>query len=242
MAQRPKTRTGSKTKTRSKTRTGSAGSGRASGARSARRKTAHAAEATGGQQTSDIRSRLHDALMSQLATIGWRDLSYADIVDSAGLSLATAYRVYRSKIGVLGGFVSEIDQQLLVTLEADPLDGNTRDKLFDLIMRRLDLQQGNKPAIDGLLRDLTRSPGEALCIADRLGRSMSLMLEMAGVSTSGLRGFVRTQALTGLYMHVLRTWLKDESEDAAKTMALLDKRLDQAERLLGLMKHRSRDK
>jgi AcrR family transcriptional regulator len=242
MAQRPKTRTGSKAKTRSKARTGSAGSGGASGAKSARRKTARAAERPGSQQTGDIRSRLHDALMSQLATIGWRDLSYAEIVDSAGLSLASAYRVYRSKIGVLGGFVSEIDQQLLATLEADPLDGNTRDKLFDLIMRRLDLQQGNKPAIDGLLRDLSRSPGEALCVADRLGRSMSLMLEMAGVSTSGLRGLVRTQALTGLYLHVLRSWLKDESEDAAKTMALLDKRLDQAERLLGLLKHRSRDK
>ncbi|WP_379990732.1 hypothetical protein [Dongia soli] len=136
----------------------------------------------------------------------------------------------------------EIDQQLLGTLEADALDGTTRDKLFDLIMRRLDLQQANKAALDGLFRDLSRSPADALCVADRLGRSMGLMLEMAGISTSGLRGFLRTQSLVGLYMHVLRTWLKDDSEDAAKTMALLDKRLDQTERLLGLLKRRDRDK
>jgi AcrR family transcriptional regulator len=173
-----------------------------------------------------------------LPTTGWRDLSYAQIVEAAGVSLAAAYQVYRSKLGVLGGFVREIDQQMLSTLEADPLDGTARDKLFDLIMRRLDLQQDNKAALDALLHDLSRSPADALCVADRLTRSMALMLEMAGIPTDSLRGFLRTQALVGLYLHVMRTWVKDESDDAAKTMALLDKRLDQAERLLGLLRPR----
>ena len=188
----------------------------------------------------NVRARLHEALLNQIAAIGWHDLSYAQIVEAAGVSLPAAYRLYRSKIGVLAGVSSDLDQRLLSGLEDDPLDGTARDKLFDLIMRRLDLQEANKAAIDRLLRDLPHSPAEVLCVAGRLDRSIGLMLELAGVSVSGFRGLVRIKALTGVYLHVLRSWLKDESVDSATTMALLDKRLDQIERLLGLLKHRDR--
>ncbi|MET1026266.1 MAG: TetR/AcrR family transcriptional regulator [Dongiaceae bacterium] len=211
--------------------------------KSARPKSARAAAGTGTrheESTQDVRKRLHEALLSQVAAIGWRDLSYAQVVKAAGVSLPAAYRLYRSKSGVLAGLSSEIDQRLLGGLEEDPLDGTARDKLFDLIMRRLDLQEANKAAIEGLLHDLPRSPAEALCVVGRLNRSIGLMLELAGVSVSGIGGLMRIKALTGLYLHVLRSWLRDDTADSATTMALLDKRLDQIERLLGLLKYRDR--
>jgi hypothetical protein len=112
--------------------------------------------------------------------------------------------------------------------------------LFDLIMRRLDLQEANKAALEHLLRELPRNPAEALCIAGRLNRSMALMLDLSGISTSGIRGLLRVKGLTGLYLHVVRAWLGDDTEDSATTMALLDKRLNQAERLFGLLHRRER--
>jgi hypothetical protein len=39
------------------------------------------------------------------------------------------------------------------------------------------------------------------------------------------------QALTALYLFVLRTWLGDDGDDHAKTMAALDKGLKRAEML-----------
>jgi hypothetical protein len=60
------------------------------------------------------------------------------------------------------------------------------------------------------------------------------MLEAAGVSAAGLRGRLRRQLLTGLYLSVLRVFLDDDSSDLARTMALLDQRLRWGESWLGL--------
>ncbi len=189
-----------------------------------------------GTDHRDSAQRLRDSLLAQLATIGWRDLTFADIVSASGVSMADAYRIYQSKLGVLRGVAQATDQAVLQSLTTDPLDGSPRDRLFDLIMRRLDQNSGHKPALSALLHDLRRHPAEAACLTARLERSMSLVLDLAGLSNSGLRGTLRAKALTGLYLHVLRRWLKDESADSAATMALLDKRLDQVERLLGFIR------
>jgi len=41
--------------------------------------------------------------------------------------------------------------------------------------------------------------------------------------------------LMAIHVDVLRTWLKDDSEDQAKTMAALDRRLGQANHLMATL-------
>jgi AcrR family transcriptional regulator len=174
--------------------------------------------------------------MAQVAAMGWRDLSYADIVAAADVPLAEAYRAYQTKMGILRGVVQATDQAMLESLVSDPLDGTARDRLFDLIMRRLDQHAEHKAAFSALLRDLRRQPAEALCLTARIERSMALLLDLATVPSLGLRGALRAKALGALYLHIFGHWLKDESADSASTMALLDKRLDQLEHLLGFLR------
>jgi AcrR family transcriptional regulator len=225
MAKRPASKSAT-SRAKTATRTAKAGTARAS------RKTQSAKAASAPHDAGHL---LHQALLAQLATIGWRDLSFADIVAAAGLSMADAYRIYQSKLGILRGLALATDQAVLQSLTDDPLDGSPRDRLFDLIMRRLDQYADHKAALSNLLHDLQRHPAEAACLAARLERSMSLTLDLAGLSASGLRGILRTKGLTALYLLVLRRWLTDDSADSAATMALLDKRLDQAERIMGFI-------
>lgn len=187
----------------------------------------------------DVGAALRSALLTEMATLGWRHLTFSDIVVAAGVPLADAYRVYQSKMGVLLGVVGATDRALLEGLDQEPLDGSPRDRLFDLIMRRFDLHGEHKTAFSALLRDLRHHPLEALCLTARVERSMALLLDLAGVPSSGLRGLLRVKALGALYLHVFGRWLKDESADSASTMALLDKRLEQVERALGFI-HRVR--
>jgi hypothetical protein len=63
---------------------------------------------------------------------------------------------------------------------------------------------------------------------------MAWMLEASGVSCAGWRGLARTHLLTGIYLSVLRVWLDDDSADAMKTMAALDRRLRGAASWLGV--------
>lgn len=189
-----------------------------------------------GSPSAETGKRLREAFLAQLSTMGWRDLSYADVVAAAQVPLAEAYQIYRTKMGVLRGVVQATDQAILESLAGDPLDGSPRDRLFDLIMRRLDQHGADKAAFSALLRDMRRQPVEALCLTARIERSMALLLDLATVPSNGLRGAIRVKALGALYLHVFRHWLNDESEDSASTMALLDKRLDQADRVLGFLR------
>lgn len=61
---------------------------------------------------------------------------------------------------------------------------------------------------------------------------MATMLEAAGLSASGCRGMLRVKGLSAIYLSSLKVWLKDESQDMAKTMAALDKKLNQADGLV----------
>ena len=188
----------------------------------------------------DPKAALREALLRMVAAGGWRSLSYAEIAKDAGLSLAAAYEAYPSKAAILTGIGRDIDARLFASLEDDPLDGSVKDRLFDLIMRRLDVLSEHKEAYAALTWELPRTPLEAGCLMFQLRRSLANMLEAAGVSASGLRGAFRIEGLGAIYACALRVWLKDETADLSKTMAELDKRLGQIERCIGMTRRGTR--
>jgi len=173
---------------------------------------------------------LHEALLDLCATSGWRDLSLADITEAAGLDLATAHATYASKAALLIGLAQATDAAILASLAADPLEGNARDRLFDLLMRRFDRLQARRDAYLTLLHELPQTPLEAAALACQMRRSLRLMLEAAGISASGLKGGLRLNGLVAIHLAGLRAWARDDSADLARTMAEIDKRLSQAAR------------
>jgi len=110
------------------------------------------------------------------------------------------------------------------------LAGN--DAAFEVLMRRFDALQPYRKALASILLAQTRDPAGALAGLAALQRSMTWMLEAAGLEAEGLRGLARARGLTLLYLATLRTWLRDESLDLAKTMAALDGYLRRLEALL----------
>ena len=81
----------------------------------------------------------------------------------------------------------QVDRQVLAGLETGA-DESTRDRLFDLIMKRFDALAPYRDGLSAVARDAGRDPLAALCGLGQLARSMALMLEAAGVSSSGLAG------------------------------------------------------
>jgi hypothetical protein len=84
-----------------------------------------------------------------------------------------------------------------------------------------------------IAQDQLRDPLAACCGLGRLARSMAATLEAAGFSTTGCRGVLRIKGLSAIYLATLRVWLRDDSEDMAKTMAQLDKQLSRVDGFLG---------
>jgi AcrR family transcriptional regulator len=183
----------------------------------------------------DIPNQVIDAALALAAERGWRELNLADIAEAAKLPLSKVHPVYSSKAAILRGFTRRIDAAVLAAEEPDAGEGggegNARDRLFEVLMRRFDALKPHREALGNIVFDEARDPVSALCGLGRLERSMAAMLEAARLSAGGLRGGVRAKALGLTYLATLRVFLSDDSADLAATMAALDRNLGRLDRL-----------
>jgi hypothetical protein len=114
-------------------------------------------------------------------------------------------------------------------------DEPARDRLFDVLMRRLDAMTPHKTALRSLMRSAARHPGLALALNGLAVRSQQWMLTAAGISAAGPKGMLRAQGLALMFAGVVRTFLEDEDDDNARTMAALDQALTSGQRWSGLL-------
>lgn len=175
--------------------------------------------------------RILKAAMTLAAERRWRSVSLGEIAEASGASLAQLHAVFPSKSAILDALSEKIDAAVLAGGDAEIIGEPPRDRLLDVLMRRLEALAEFKPAIGSILRDTMCDPAAALCAGPRLMRSMTWSLEAAGIDSAGLRGRLRAKGLAAVYLSTLRVWLRDDSPDMGPTMSHLDRGLRRAERL-----------
>lgn len=163
---------------------------------------------------------------------GYAEVALAEIADAAGLSLADLLRQHPAKSALITAWLGRIDAAMLDAAKAAE-DETPRDRLFEVIMGRLDQLAPRKALIRKLGRAALRDPDLGCALALASQRALRWMLAAARIEAEGLRGFAIRRGLAVVYADTLRVWLADASDDAARTMAHLDKRLRQAASLLG---------
>ena len=110
-----------------------------------------------------------------------------------------------------------------------------RERLFDVLMRRLEVLAPHKAAVRSLLRSATRNPPLAFALNGLAVRSQQWMLTAADIDAAGPRGMVRAQGLALLFAQVLRSWVHDDDPGLARTMAALDRALARGQRWSGFL-------
>jgi AcrR family transcriptional regulator len=186
----------------------------------------------GGTVQSDA---IVGAFMALLADKRIEDIGFAEIARRAGVSLSTLRVKYSSKIEILTAHMREVDRAVLDGIDSGMADEPPRERLFDVLMRRLDLLAQDKAAVQSLQRSVMLNPGLALALNGLTVRSMQWMLTAADVSASGPKGMVRAQGLALMFASVLRTWVHDDDPGQARTLAALDRALSSGQRWAGLL-------
>ena len=177
-----------------------------------------------------------DTAMQLAAKRGWERVALRDVAKAANVPLAALYARFPGKARLLAAFSERVDSAVLA--EHDPADTAgepARDRLFDVLMLRLDHLQPYRTAIRSILQCEQRDPALALGGLRRLRRSMTWMLEAADLTTGGVRGEMRVTGLCAIYIATLRVWVDDDSTDMAKTMAALDGYLRRIERPVAML-------
>lgn len=170
------------------------------------------------------------AAFTLCARNGWRNVSPAAAAREAGIPLEQARETFPTSLSILMRFGQLADEQAM----SDALDsGPARERLFDVVMRRVDALQHHRAGVIALLVGLPADPATALALGIATTRSMGWMLEAAGIPSTGWRGALAAQGMTAVWAYTLRAWRTDETADLSTTMAALDRALSQAERVAG---------
>lgn len=176
-------------------------------------------------KTHDFDTKLFEGAFALIAERGWRHVSMAEVARHADLPLAEMRARCPTRLALLLRFGRHADR---MAVTGALLDGPMRDRIFDVVMRRLDVLQAHRDGVLSLLRDLPSDPLTALVLAPASALSMAWLLQAVGAETSGLRGTLRVQGMQVLWLATLRAWRLDESEDLSATMAALDQALNRA--------------
>ena len=180
------------------------------------------------------RERIIEGFMNLLAEKPIERIGLAEIAERAGVSLADLRGEFSTPLAILAAHVKELDRKVLTEVDPDMEEESPRERLFDVLMRRIELLGAHKEAVRSLLRSARRDPSLALALNAMAMHSQQWMLTAAGIGASGLKGMVRSQGLALLFANVLRTWVDDEN-DNTRTLAALDRELARGQRFAGLL-------
>ncbi len=200
--------------------------------KSKRRQTSRATKTGAG---SSNRDKAIESLMSLLAEHRFEQIGLSQIASDAKLSLAELRAEFASTLAILAAHIKEIDRAVLAGIDADMAEESPRERLFDVLMRRLEILEPHKEAVRSLMRSASCNPGLALALNGLAVRSQQWMLTAADIGASGPKGMLRAQGLALLFANVLRTWVNDDDDGHAKTLAALDRELARGQRFAGML-------
>ena len=182
-----------------------------------------------------------DLLAAAFALIGdegWRGFSFATLARRTGVSRVEIYRQFRSRDALLDALNRRADEAMLAVDDAELAGLPPRDRVFELLMRRLEALVPYRAGLARLARDARADPCVVLVTACRLERSLSWLQDAAGLRPHGLRAGLARRALGVAYVRTVQVWFGDEGADLGKTMAELDKQLRRVQNVAGLREPR----
>jgi len=203
--------------------------------RSARKSSARSTRSPAAPPPATDREKIIAAFLNLLAAKRIEQIGFADIAEAASVPLAQLRGEFPSALAILAAHIKSVDRAVLSADFSDVEEEPPRERLFDVLMRRLEILAPHREAVRSLLRSARRNPPLALLLNAMAVRSQQWMLTAAGIGASGPGGMIRAQGLAALYSGVLRTWIHDDDPGLARTMAALDRSLARGQRFAGLL-------
>jgi AcrR family transcriptional regulator len=180
---------------------------------------------------STNKGRIIAATMRLAAERPWDDVLMKDIAEAAAIDLAALRREFPSKTAILSAFSRAVDDAVLSSAPKFTGSENSRDRIFDVVMARLDVLVPYKEA----LKNIAAARPFDMELVRRTMASQAWMLHAAGVRTDGVLGTSRVTGLASVYASVMQTWLEDDDPGSARTMAALDRRLKRGEQSMRML-------
>ena len=185
----------------------------------------------GGDTTGDdtaaqsARERIIAAFLGLLAEKSFESIGLAEVAGAAGVTLADLRDEFSSTLAIHAAHVKAIDRQVLSVGDTDVAEESPRERLFDVMMRRLDALGAHKAAVRSLLRSARRNPPLALALNHMAVRSQQWMLAAANAHLGRMdeaRRHVATLKRLAPESTIALIWDGQPQKDTSRLSAVLE--------------------
>src|SRR2546423_12268204 len=121
------------------------------------------------------REKIIAAFMALLGEKRFEEIGFGDISARAGLSLATCRGEFGSTLAIFAAHVKDLDRKGLSNSGGDMAEEPPRERLFDVLMRRIEAMAPYREATCSLMKSVTRNPGLAIALNGLPVRSQTWM-------------------------------------------------------------------
>src|ERR1700733_13450960 len=101
---------------------------------------------------ASTREKIIAAFMALLAEKRFEEIGLAEIAEAAGVSLADFRADFSSPPAILAAHIKDPDRAVLAGDFSDMADEPPRERLFDVLMRRLEMLGPHREAVRSLVR------------------------------------------------------------------------------------------
>jgi len=110
------------------------------------------------------RDKAINAMMSLLADHSFEQVGLAEVAGRAGIKLSQLRAEFGSTLAILAAHIKEIDRVVLAGGDSDMAEEPARERLFDVLMRRLEALAPYRDAVRSIMRSARRNPGLAFAL------------------------------------------------------------------------------
>ena len=175
---------------------------------------------------------LGDAAWTLLATRPINQIDFDAVADMAGVDRGLARALSGSVQCLVLAKMAELDQQSFVESYDDIQDAGAvsiREKIIEGLLHWFETYTPYRSQIEQLNQSARSHPDLALRLLAGLEALIRHILVMSGDRALGFKGMVRVKGVACVFLATARVWMKDDSNDLAATMKMLDQRMSQAE-------------
>lgn len=172
--------------------------------------------------------RIRQAAFALALERPWKEIGLADIARKAEMDLVELRAAISSKAAILQSFFRSIDEAMLLLVAKDPPSGEPHDRLFDVIVKRLEILRPYHSELRHIVAG-PHDPSESLALLKQAATSMNWVLAAAGLENDSRWRGIGFAGLLFAYARAFQTWLHDEDPALGRTMASLDRQLRDAE-------------
>ena len=181
----------------------------------------------------------HDKMVS-LSNAAWKllamypvdQIDFDEVADMAGVDRGLAGALSGNVQCLVLAKMTELDRQSLMETYDDIQDAGVvsiREKIIESLLHWFETYAPYRAQIDKLNQSARSHPNLALRLFVGLEALIRHILVMSGDPALGLKGLVRVKGVACVFLSTARVWMKDDSNDLAATMKMLDQRMSQAE-------------